>query len=65
MYLSSKARLKLAAASALSITIKSLSWRFRPDAEKFAAPAIDLVALEVHRCAVVAFGAYLDGRRFS
>jgi hypothetical protein len=27
-----------AAASALSITINSLSWRMRPDAERFAAP---------------------------
>jgi len=27
-----------AAASALSITINSLSWRLRPDAERFAAP---------------------------
>jgi hypothetical protein len=33
-----KLRLKLAAASRLSITIKSLSCRLRPDAEKFAAP---------------------------
>jgi hypothetical protein len=34
----SKVRLNAEAASALSITIKSLSWRLRPDAEKFAAP---------------------------
>jgi hypothetical protein len=34
----SKLRLKLAAAPALSITIKSLSCRLSPDAEKFAAP---------------------------
>ena len=34
----SKLRLKLAAASAPSITIRSLSCRLRPDAEKFAAP---------------------------
>jgi hypothetical protein len=37
-YLASKLRLKLAAAPALSITIKSLSCRLSPDAEKFAAP---------------------------
>jgi hypothetical protein len=37
-YLVSKLRLKLAAATALSITIKSLSCRLRPDAEMFAAP---------------------------
>jgi hypothetical protein len=36
--LSSKARLNAAAASVLSITIKSLSCRFNPEAEKFAAP---------------------------
>jgi hypothetical protein len=30
--------LKAAAASVLSITIKSLSWRFNPEAEKFAVP---------------------------
>ena len=34
----SKTRLNAAAASALSITIKSLSCRFNPEAEKFAAP---------------------------
>jgi hypothetical protein len=37
-YRASNARLKAAAAPALSITIKSLSWHSRPDAEKFAAP---------------------------
>jgi hypothetical protein len=35
----SNARRNAAAASALSIMIKSLSWRLRPEAEKFAAPA--------------------------
>jgi hypothetical protein len=32
----SKLRLKIAAAAALSIAIKSFGWRLRPDAEKFA-----------------------------
>jgi hypothetical protein len=31
-------RLNAAGASELSITVKSLSWRFNPEAEKFAAP---------------------------
>jgi hypothetical protein len=34
----SKARLNAPAAPTLSITIKSVSWRFNPEAEKFAAP---------------------------
>jgi hypothetical protein len=57
--------LKLAAAPALSITIRSLSCRSRPEAEKFAAPvrrqlAVDLVALEVHRIAGLVLDPYLD-----
>ncbi len=37
-YLASKARMNAAAASALPIIIKLLSWSLRRDAEKFAAP---------------------------
>ncbi len=63
----SKLRLNAAAASALSITIKSLSCRLRPDAEKFAAPvrqlAVDLVALEVHRRGRLVLGQDLDALR--
>ena len=61
--------MKLAAAPALSVTIRSLSCRSRPEAEKFAAPvrrqlAVDLVALEVHRSAVLVFDPNLHARRF-
>ena len=37
-YRALKARVNTRDASGLSITIKSLSWRVSPDAEKFAAP---------------------------
>jgi len=59
----SKARLNTAAASALSITIRSLFCRLRPEAEKLAAPPVDLVALEVHRGARLVLDPYLDARR--
>ena len=47
---------------------QSLSCRFSPDAEKFAAPvrsnsAVDLIALEVHRIAGLVLGPYLDAWR--
>jgi hypothetical protein len=59
---------EVATATALSITIKSLSCRFSPDAEKFAAPVRSnrpsiLVTLEVHRGAGLVFDPYLDAWR--
>ena len=60
----SKLRLKLAAAPALSITIKSL----KPGGGKVRGagaqqPPVDLVALEVHQVATLALDRYLDARR--
>jgi hypothetical protein len=49
----SKLCLNAAAAPALSITIKSLSWRLRPDAEKFAAPVRSNRPSIVHQRACV------------
>jgi hypothetical protein len=61
----SKACLNFAAACASLITIRSSSWRLRPEAEKIAAPvpqhmAVNLIALKVHEGGDFAFCADFD-----
>ena len=59
----SKARLNAPAASALSITIKSLFWRLRPDAEKFAA-TVQSNRPSISRLRASAYGAHGDRMGF-